>query len=330
MKVIITIDTEADNQWERLGDLTTANIDYLPRFQELCNRYALKTTYLCSYEVVASPQFDKVIAAYEHQGMAEVGAHLHPWSNPPYEDDPFTGTGKHAYPSELPVGIFRRKMEALTEIIHSRIGRPPRSYRAGRWGFCASHIPVLLDLGYEADCSVTPLVSWRGHPGAKEGGPDFRGAPAAPYFLDIADVCRRGDSRLLEVPVTILHTSRAMASTTLRSIFAARRKGFPCKVLNKIFKLDPQWFRPYPHMSAGRLKDVYRAARKRGLPVVEMMFHSSELMPGGSPYTPTEESVEQLYEKLESIFDYVSQAGCTGTTLTEFKDEFCREKVIGR
>lgn len=326
MKVLITIDTEADNVWEHPQTVTVGSINYIPRFQDLCNRYRLKPVYLCSYEVVASPQFDQVLAGYQEQGVAEIGAHLHPWTNPPFEADPASLSGGHTYPSELTIDVFRKKVKVLTEIIHAKTGRRPKSYRAGRWGFCAGHIAVLLDLGYEIDCSVTPLISWQDHPGAKRGGPDFRSAPVEPYFLDVEDVCRSGHSQLLEVPPTILFTSRAMKSKGFRAAFAAYRKMLPCKVLNRMLKLDPQWFRPYPHMSAARLKAVYRAALRRGLPAVEMMFHSSELMPGGSPYGPTEESIEKLYGKFESVFKYLSRANCEGATLSQFKDEFLRER----
>jgi len=325
VRVLITIDTEADNAWEHPEHVTVRNIDYIPRFQRLCDHYGLKPVYLCSYEVVASPQFDRTLGGYQQRGIAEIGAHLHPWTNPPFEGDPIGPAGPHTYPCELTLEAFRNKMCLLTEIIRSKTGRKPRSYRAGRWGFCARHIGVLLDLGYEIDCSVTPLISWEEQPGANEGGPDFRSAPVEPYFPDVEDVCRRGHSQLLEVPPTILFTSKLMKSKRFRRAFTAHRNALPCKALNKLFKLDPQWFRPYPHMSAGRLKAVCRAALRRGLPAVEMMFHSSELMPGGSPYGPTEQSIHKLYKKLESVFEYLSRQNCKGATLSEFKDEFVQE-----
>ena len=46
MKFIITIDTEGDNQWDHGRELTVENIRFVPRFQELCNKYHVKPTYL--------------------------------------------------------------------------------------------------------------------------------------------------------------------------------------------------------------------------------------------------------------------------------------------
>jgi hypothetical protein len=229
----------------------------------------------------------------------------------------------HTYPSELDPAIFGEKLRRLTERIHSRTGIRPRSYRAGRWGFSVEHVPILISLGYLVDCSVTPLKSWEHVPGAVEGGPDFRAAPATPYFLDFNDVCRSGESQLLEVPVTILFTNANLArSKRLQDLYFRYRRTLPVKAMNKLFRLDPQWLRPYAHMSSGRLKSVYEAARHVGLPAVEMMFHSSELMPGGSPYHRDEAAIDRLHEKLETVFGHLQDEGCTGRTLTEFAQTY--------
>jgi len=321
MDVIVTIDTEADNQWDRSRtELSTENLEFIPRFQDLCTRHGMKPTYLCTWEIVEDPRFDS-LRRYQEAGLAEIGAHLHPWTTPPMESSQ-NGLDRGAfgtYPSELNQAIFREKLRRLTKQIHSRTGIEPRSYRAGRWGFSAEQIPTLVSLGYLVDCSVTPLKSWRHVPGAGEGGPDFRAAPARPYFLDLTDVCRSGESQLLEVPVTILFTKARLArSKRLQDLYFRHRQTLPAKAMNRLLRLDPQWFRPYPHMSSKRLMSVYEAARDAGLPAVEMMLHSSELMPGGSPYHHDEAAIERLYEKLERVFGHLQDESCRGMTLTEF------------
>jgi hypothetical protein len=325
MYVITTIDTEADNQWDRTGtDLSMDNLEFIPRFQELCNRYGVKPTYLCTWEIVEDPRFDS-LRGYQEAGLAEIGTHLHPWTTPPMEhsQNGIDRDALHIYPSELDPAIFAEKLRLLTEAIHSRTGIKPRSYRAGRWGFSAEHIPILISLGYLVDCSVTPLKSWEHIPGVVEGGPDFRAAPAAPYFLDLNDICRPGESQLLEVPVTIVFTKATLArSKRLQNLYFRYRRTLPVKVMNRLFRLDPQWFRPYAHMSSERLKSVYKAARRAGLPAVEMMFHSSELMPGGSPYHLDEAAIERLYEKLEKVFRHLKDDSCKGLTLTEFAQDY--------
>ena len=57
MKLILTVDTEADNQWNVGAELTTDNLSYVPRFQALCEHFEFPPTYLCTYEVVTSALF---------------------------------------------------------------------------------------------------------------------------------------------------------------------------------------------------------------------------------------------------------------------------------
>jgi hypothetical protein len=92
--------------------------------------------------------------------------------------------------------------------------------------------------------------------------------------------------------------------------------------LNKLFRLEPQWFRPYPQMTFERLKAVYEAALGERLPAIEMMFHSSELMPGGSPYHRDRDAVRLLNEKLEQVFGYLREQGCRAMTLSAFARDY--------
>ena len=319
MKIIITIDTEGDNQWDPALPRSTENIRFIPRFQELCDRYRFPPTYLCTYDVVSAPSFDEILLPLDASRRAEIGAHLHPWTTPPFSQWDRSDTVA-AYPSELPTGIFGRKLECLTSLIANKLGRPPRSYRAGRWGLSAAHIPVLLQLGYIVDCSVTPLVSWA-DPGARERGQDFSEAPARPYFMAWGDPAREGASGLLEVPVTIVCTNAWMRrSRLLRAVYRRYRKTAPGRLMNRMFLVAPRWFRPFSDMTVPRLKAVYETARHLDLPIVEMMFHSSELMPNGSPHNPTAESVDRLYDRLEEVFTFLAGQQVVGSTLSAYAD----------
>jgi hypothetical protein len=50
------------------------------------------------------------------------------------------------------------------------------------------------------------------------------------------------------------------------------------------------------------------------------MTHSSELMPGGSPYFPTTAHIEDLYESLDALFADVATR-FRGMTLSNFAGE---------
>ncbi len=327
MDVIVTVDTEADGQWEADGRVRVQNLDYVPRFQRMSEEYGIVPVYLCTYEVMVSRRFDETLAYWAKRGSCEIGAHLHPWTNPPYRGGAdvvdFDRSEYPGYPSELPLETFRAKMAVLTDLIRVKTGRPPRSYRAGRWGFCKEHIAVLRELGYTVDCSVTPHVDRRGFKGVAQGGPDFRGAPVTPYELSDDDICASGTSGLLEVPVTIVHTQRLMRESPRAQETFGRLRRFPgAGLVNRALKLEPTWFRPYPTMNARRMRKVYEVARELELPCLEMMFHSSELMPGGSESFPTASSIERLFAMLESTFAFLAARGCTGISLGDFAEKY--------
>jgi hypothetical protein len=325
MKVIVTIDTEADGQWGGTGaaaKVALENLAYVPRFQRLCDAYGMKPTYLCTYEVAQTAAFKDTLVRYEEGGRAEIGAHLHPWTTPPFAGgdgvDGFDPTEYPGYPSELPLTAFRAKLTALTELLRARTGRAPTSYRAGRWGFIAEHVPVLRDLGYIVDCSVTPHVDRSAYRGVRAGGPDFRKADVFPYELDETDACTPGKSGLLEVPVTILYTHPLMRKARARELFWRVKRFRVTSLLNRALRLEPSWFRPYPTMTARRMIALVEEAKRIGLPVVEMMFHSSELMPGGSESFPTAASIERLYRTFEDTFAHLAVDGHEGVTLSAY------------
>ena len=53
MQFIITIDTEGDNQWDGGRPESVDNLRFVPRFQDLCDKYGFPPTYLCTYDVIS-------------------------------------------------------------------------------------------------------------------------------------------------------------------------------------------------------------------------------------------------------------------------------------
>jgi hypothetical protein len=137
MKLIVTIDTEADNQWDHGCPLSTQNVEYWRPFQNLCERYGILPTYLITSEIATNPQAISFLRPLVEAGKAEVGAHLHPWTTPPFRDEPGLRFNDplHAFPSELPSDLLRDKLETLTNQIEVAFKRAPTSFRAGRFGF---------------------------------------------------------------------------------------------------------------------------------------------------------------------------------------------------
>jgi peptidoglycan/xylan/chitin deacetylase (PgdA/CDA1 family) len=324
MKLIITIDTEADNQWARSETLELRNIDYIPRFQDLGDQYGFKPTYLITYTMATSEHFIQTVGPYQQAGKAEIGAHLHPWSNPPLIALTDNDHQHHPFPHEYPEDDLRAKLTTLTNAIESHLGQRPLTFRAGRYGFDATVASLLSELGYIADCSVTPLTSWRSRMGdpQRHGGPDFAGAPYHPYWVNMNDVTTEGDSGLLEVPMSIFFLQWPILNRIVR-IFKRIFKDPHDILLRGLYKLHqkPVWLRPLPDKRLEDMTQIYHMARSLKLDYIEMMFHSSELMPGGSKNTKDARAIERLYTLFEAFFQFLSEEQVQSMTLAEYAAE---------
>ena len=315
---LITVDTECDDAWTGERQVTTRNAEFLPRFQRLCESYQLKPTYLTTFEMARSPVFQEFARDALLRQTAEVGMHLHAWNSPPLV--PLTANDGlyHPYLIEYPEAVMRDKINRLTDVLEDTFETKMTSHRAGRWGFNKIYARLLAERGYLVDCSVTPFVSWADHAGdpAQSGGPDYSTFPTSPYFLDLDDISRPGKSSLLEVPVTAMQTQPALVHRIERRL---GKRSLICRALNRLF---PRlcWLAPTGDNIHSMLSVVKRCATENRQ-CVEFALHSSNLMPGGSPFFPRRRDVEALYEDLNKLFSQASKTFC-GQTITEFRREF--------
>ena len=104
MKLLITIDTECDNAWLKGSGVTTENVKFLPRFQQLCDRFCYKPTYLVSYEMANDGFFREFASDALRSGTCEIGSHPHPWNSPPNYKLTSNDTKIHPFLIEYPPG----------------------------------------------------------------------------------------------------------------------------------------------------------------------------------------------------------------------------------
>ena len=278
MHIIITVDTEADDQWRKDAPPTIENVFALDRFQNLCERYGMPATYLLTFEVASDVCAAEQFRAWREKG-AEIGAHLHPWTTPPITK----GEGAtRTFPSQLDDAALRAKFETLTDKVSEITGEHPTSYRAGRWGFDTRQSELLKEHNYLIDLSITPGISWKKGEEPDESGPDFTHESVAPHMLNDA---------VLEVPMTILYAG----------------------LLHRL-----RWLRIFENTTPGNLRSVLRAARRLDLPVVVFMIHSSELVAGKSPYVKTPEALECVYRNIEALFNTCMKENISGITASDF------------
>ncbi|MFQ5734367.1 MAG: polysaccharide deacetylase family protein [Planctomycetaceae bacterium] len=313
--LVVTVDTEEEGLWggeyRRTGN-TVENVRGVPRFQALCERFGIRPTYLVDAPVVDDDRAADILQSIHAEGRCEIGTHVHPWCNPPYEEEI---TERNSFLCNLPESLQRRKIEWLTGRIEERFGRRPTSFRAGRYGLDAAGARILADLGYNVDSSVIPFTDY-----SAQGGPNFDAAPCAPYVVAEDDLTRPARAgRLLEAPVTVGYSrknfegahaarKRAMASRwrKLRLVGLLDRLGIARRI-----KLSPE------QADAKAMIRLIDASIARGAECLVLMFHSSSLLPGHSPYVRDASALEGFLDRLASLFEHaVEGRGCSQETLT--------------
>jgi hypothetical protein len=307
---MVGVDTEADDQWSLEGRkrLSVENARALPRLQDVCERFGVRPSYLVTHEMATREPSRGILRELAATSRCEIGAHLHPWSSPPFREEDLSGR----YPSQLDDELLERQLRELTSAIEDSLGVRPVSYRAGRHGFDTRSLRILEKLGYRVDTSVDPLFNE-----TRKGGPTFAGAPVSPYWPSHDDVRISGESSVLEIPVS------SATAPWLPKVLETRFTSLPAIPWRGVLKrlgLRAVWLRP-SYSSVEDAKGLASALVSRGVPTLNMLFHSSELVPGGSPYNKDSADVDRFFERLELIFEHVmKRLGARGVTYRECAD----------
>jgi hypothetical protein len=317
VNLLVGIDTEGDNQWDAAAraNQTFANIYALPLLHALFARHGVRPTYVVTYPVAKDARSADTLARLLGGGDCEIGAHHHAWETPPCTAEDIT---RHPYASAIPRAQFEQQLEALTGAIADAVGTAPVSYRSGRFGFSAEHVAGLERLGYLVESSVAPLF-YESH----KGGPEFVEAPLRPYFLAYDSATRPGTSNLLEVPVSAGLNRRL--PRRLQYLYARAPAPYTTKrILRALRLVRMRWLRP----SYSSLEDMIALARRLaadGEPVLNLLFHSSEAIVGGSPYNRTQAELDSFCHRLDRFLAFATKdLGAVPLTFGEFRHAYSR------
>jgi peptidoglycan/xylan/chitin deacetylase (PgdA/CDA1 family) len=320
--LLVGIDTEGDNQWDLTAreQQTFENIYALPKLHALFERHGVRPTYVVTWPVATDERSQQVLRYLLLRGDCEVGAHHHAWETPPCEPGDIR---RHPYASTLPPGQFEAQLRELTRAIASATGEAPVSYRSGRFGFDASHVAALEHEGYLVESSVAPLF-YEAH----KGGPDFVEAPLRPYFLSYDSAVRAGTSRLLEVPCSSM-LSRDVPQTLAWAFARAPFNYTSKRVLRKLGVAQVDWLRP-SYSSVESMCALARRIVAADVPVLNLLFHSSEAIVGGSPYNRTQGELDAFLDRLDRFLDFATrELGARPATFREFHAQFTTPRLPG-
>jgi hypothetical protein len=293
-RLFVSVDVEEEFNWSRPFSRTGYTVRsplMLERLERLFGRFGIRPIYFVDFAVMTSAAAVTRIRQSVEAGRCILGAHLHPWVTPPFEE---TVSHRTSFPGNLPSDLERRKLEALMARLEECFGIRPVYYRAGRYGIGPSSFGNMVQFGIRFDMSCLSGADLR-----FKHGPDFRLVEPVPYT-----VC--APKEIIEIPVTRgyvgmasrygRHFEALIEQTTARKLFvgaALRRLG----ILDRI-ALCPE---------ANPLRDQIVLTRHLlglGVKCFSLSLHSTSLVPNATPYTRNEADVEKLCECIEGYLNY--------------------------
>jgi hypothetical protein len=303
--LVVVIHTEEEFDWDKPHDRNAtgvAHMRHIGRAQAIFDEFGIVPNYVIDYPIATKREAFEPLADYARGGRALIGAHLHPWVSPPFDEEV---NGRNSYPGNLPRALEHEKLRVLTESIGEVIGAAPRTYLAGRYGFGPNTAEILEALGYDVDISVAASIDY-----SADGGPDYSGYTSDPFWF--------GRSRpLLGLPGTGGYVGRLRAGgtplyrrLTQPWLRRARISGAVARsrLLERI-RLSPEDY------SEPEMRRLTQALLEDGVRVFVFSFHSPSVMPGGTPYVRSDADLARFLDKCRRYFGYfLHELG--GSTMT--------------
>ena len=302
-RFMLFVDTEEEFDWDapfsRDRHSVTA-LNGMQRGQRYFASAAVKPVYVADYPVVDHDAAAALIGQWVADGEADVGAHLHPWVNPPYVE---CVNAANSYVGFLPAEVERAKLETLCSRMEERFEKRPIAYRAGRYGVGPNSGRLLEEAGFRLDTSVRSRFDYSG-----QYGPDFSALPQTPYWA--------GPGRtLVELPLStafigLLRGGGERLYRSVQSIGPLAGVMARARLLSRV-PLTPEG------ISALEAVAAIDALMEEGVPILNFSFHSPTLEPGHTPYVRDESDRESFYRWWDVVLDHLAKRGVQVASLDE-------------
>ncbi len=301
-RVAVFVDTEEEFDWSKphsREERSTGAAESLPIIHRRLRGYGVAPVYLIDHPIATDPRCVATLREYEEAGECTIGTQLHPWVNPPFDEEL---NRRNSFPGNLPAALERAKLQRLTDTIENAFGSRPTVYRAGRYGVGPHTAATLVELGYRADVSVRALFDY-----SAEGGPDFSQVRPFPYRL--------GDGGLVEIPLSSAYLGALRGSAGpfyqaagavphLRGLLA--RAGLIGRVA-----LTPEG------MPLAEVRDAVDRLLDDGVRLFSISFHSPSVEPGHTPYVRNARDLELFYAWWDGMFDHLARRGISPAGMDE-------------
>lgn len=300
VRFMVFADTEEEFDWskpQRRDQRATTHVKSLAPAHRRFRDNGAHPIYLIDHPIATDPLAIEILAPLQEAGECGIGTQLHPWVNPPFEEEVNTF---NTFSGNLPVELERAKLQCLTETIAQGFGRRPIIYRAGRYGVGPNSARLLGELGYRMDVSVRAFFDYSG-----EKGPDFSAIKPLPYRV----------GELLEVPLSAAY---------LGPLRGAGRRLFPLsgkvpilrgalartKLLNRV-PLTPEGV---------PVKEALQAVERLlddGHQLFSLSFHSPSVEPGHTPFVRDAADLAAFHGWWDAVLGLLASGGATSATIDD-------------
>ena len=243
---------------------------------------------MVDYPVIADAASAELFRALVQEGRAYVGAHLHPWVTPPFDD---SISRRNSYGCNLPETVERDKMRTMFDLMERSFGALPIIFRAGRYGIGANTAEVLAEFGIAFDSSIRSYFDY-----SAEGGPDFQVSSVHPYWIK--------PGILAELPLTSVFVGplrKFSPSLFGKDSNPALMRG----VFSRTGLLSRIAFTP-EGVTAKEMQRGIDQALADGLPLLNFSFHSPSLVAGNTAYVRTEAERLAFLDWWRQILSYLA------------------------
>lgn len=300
-QLAIVVHTEEEFDWNAPFDRAANTVRHVPQlaaFQSAAEQFGFAPHYSCGYPIATDQDAAAFFKPLFDAGKASLGAHLHPWVCPPFEEEV---NNKNSFPGNLPGPLERAKLTALTQQLETTFARRPTAYLAGRYGYGPETSNTLASLGYRVDFSVAPGWDYR-----RNEGPNWRDHSAQAFFND-------DHPQLLHVPHSGGHVGflckAGLRKLTLDEDSAAGTLKLP-GIAARLGAVR-QARLTIEGMALNDMKALTTALFDGGVRLFTLSFHSPTADVGRTPYARTAAERDQLLETMRAFLDFFT-AGLKG------------------
>ena len=290
----IFVDAEEEFDWTGPFDRNARTVESAAAIPAATRRFAglgAPLTFLVDHPIATDPKAIEPVRRALEDGVSAVGTQLHPWVNPPFDEEVNL---RNSFAGNLPRALEGAKLTVLTAAITDAFGAAPLMYRAGRYGLGSNTLRLLAERGYRIDSSMRSRYDY-----SAQGGPDYSAIGNDAFTV--------AGGALVELPLTTVYTG-ALRSCGPRLHPVAASVPRLSGVLARTRMLGRVALTPEDMPIEDALEAV-RVILGEGLPLLNFSFHSPSLVAGHTPYVRDARDLSAFWHWWDAVLTMLSVRG---------------------